>query len=193
MSPMVFILSTFFTLISTARTLAAEKADSTSRGSGYMSLSPTWMEPTRYIVVVGETGFHMRKRGVQQKGTRTIYDIFLKKKSFSQQGARREHGVDRDTGRLATANRILTQVHAGRRRIGLSNWVRQIDFMLESAAIPPWRSYVMTTLGLLLLLLIAIVYIDGWITIFNKAGYNSLWGLAMLVPVLNVIAFLLLA
>jgi hypothetical protein len=51
----------------------------------------------------------------------------------------------------------------------------------------------MTTLGLLLLLLIAIVYIDGWITIFNKAGYNSLWGLAMLVPVLNVIAFLLLA
>src|SRR5262249_19110078 len=59
---MVFILSTFLTLISTVRTLAAAKADSTSCGSGYMLLSPTWIEPTRYSVDVDETAFHMRKR-----------------------------------------------------------------------------------------------------------------------------------
>src|SRR5689334_8256072 len=43
----VLASSGFLMLISTAKTLAAAKADSTSCGRGYMLLSPTWIEPTR--------------------------------------------------------------------------------------------------------------------------------------------------
>src|SRR5229473_520425 len=37
----------------------AGKAVSTTAGMGYMEASPTWIEPSRYTVAVGEVAFHI--------------------------------------------------------------------------------------------------------------------------------------
>src|SRR5205807_5159337 len=46
-------------LISTASTLDAANADSIPCGSGYMLLSPIWIDPSKYTVLVGDVAFHI--------------------------------------------------------------------------------------------------------------------------------------
>src|SRR5438045_996674 len=54
--------SMLLTLNSTASTLDAANADSTACGSGYRLLSPIWMDPSRYTVLVDDVAFHIRER-----------------------------------------------------------------------------------------------------------------------------------
>src|SRR5579859_1022075 len=58
-------------LISTASTLEAAKAASTFGGRGYMLLSPTWMDPSRYTVLVDEVAFHIKERPAALAGACT--------------------------------------------------------------------------------------------------------------------------
>jgi hypothetical protein len=48
----------------------------------------------------------------------------------------------------------------------------------------------MSVSSFVFLLVIAVVFVVGWWRIFARAGYPGIMGLAMLIPVVNAVAFL---
>lgn len=51
----------------------------------------------------------------------------------------------------------------------------------------------MSVSSFMILLVIAVVFLAGWWKIFSRAGYPGIMALAMLIPVVNAVAFLWIA